>query len=245
MAISRADANHELGLMAGSPKTLPRPVVLVAGWMDPGTVPIQLRRRLESCTLSPQTAGASFFFTASFPACREKLVRAVESKWPSGNADETIEVDVIAHSMGGLVSRYSSLPRGTAGFPERLTPTGKRLKIRNLYTIATPHTGAAVAWLSFFDPKARDMKPGSPFLIALEKTRRLQPTIYAYGRGGDWVAGLRHTSLPDAPFQWVPWSPGSLSHILATRDPRILQDIFGRLRGEIISNAAQRTPRSR
>ena len=74
------------------------------------------------------------------------------------NDRETVEVDVIGMSLGGVVAVWSSLE--DAGL-------GKRLKIRNLYTISSPLSGSNFASV-FGDismvPIHRDLRPGTPFL---------------------------------------------------------------------------------
>ena len=64
-------------------------------------------------------------------------------------------VDVVAHSMGGLVARACVRAGGaTSG-------------IGRLITLGTPHQGSlAFAWLGL-DPMLGQMRPGSPFLDRL------------------------------------------------------------------------------
>ncbi|MEU0163763.1 hypothetical protein ABZ154_34550 [Streptomyces sp. NPDC006261] len=75
-----------------------------------------------------------------------------------------IKVDVVAHSMGGLVVRAALhyTHKGAAGFP-------KKLYIEDVVTLGTPHAGVTKSRAKFCG-KARqctDMKPGSSFLKAL------------------------------------------------------------------------------
>ncbi|WP_237285652.1 esterase/lipase family protein [Streptomyces niveus] len=72
-----------------------------------------------------------------------------------------VKLDVVAHSMGGLVVRaalhHSAI--GTPGFP-------RRLFIEDVVTLGTPHAGTdfpCQIWMQ----QCLDMKPGSPFLRSL------------------------------------------------------------------------------
>src|SRR5262249_51798749 len=78
-----------------------------------------------------------------------------------------IPVDVVAHSMGGLIIRAAI--KGTqaheAGFPPYLY-------VEDVSTLSTPHRGTA-NWGSTFvcsDQQCQDMKPGSSFFSWLGAT---------------------------------------------------------------------------
>jgi len=62
-------------------------------------------------------------------------------------------VDLVGHSLGGLIARVWAQELGGAPRVERLV------------TLAAPHHGTAAAFLL---PQARDLRPGSPFLARLE-----------------------------------------------------------------------------
>jgi pimeloyl-ACP methyl ester carboxylesterase len=84
-------------------------------------------------------------------------------------------VDVVAHSMGGLITRVALLgsAQGWAGFPPKLD-------VNNVVTLSTPHQGVA-------NPSANDdeqwsqMAPGSGFLERLHAD--------GSGLGDDWAEG--------------------------------------------------------
>lgn len=63
------------------------------------------------------------------------LKRAIDTRWGASLEDPSRPLTIVAHSMGGLVSRY---------FIERLG--GDRV-VRNLVTVGTPHAGAPEAML--------------------------------------------------------------------------------------------------
>ncbi len=78
------------------------------------------------------------------------------------------QVDVVAHSMGGLIVRayLAGLQNGAASTPPQNT------KIRKIVFIATPHYGAAVAndfGIDLTDAEVTEMEEGSGFLYNLAR----------------------------------------------------------------------------
>ena len=65
------------------------------------------------------------------------------------------KVDIISHSMGGLVARYYMKYLGGAS------------KVKQLVNVATPHNGTAWAYLDLFTQAAKDMRPGSSLLNSI------------------------------------------------------------------------------
>lgn len=65
------------------------------------------------------------------------------------------EVDVVAHSMGGLDSRWCVEEQAGAQY------------VDDLVTLGTPHQGTYAAYLGSLTPGGRDMIPGSEFLTEL------------------------------------------------------------------------------
>jgi len=224
-ALTLADSKLALREMTREPRPFDRPVVVLGGIYDPGVVASVLGDRLRRLSGEPdQVISVSFFGLASFDRCRDRVIRRVDEKFPTDDPAATVEVDVVGVSMGGLVARYAAAPRGDGG---------RRLRIRRLYTISTPHRGAQMATLPTVDRRALDMRPGSAFLEALDDAlAELDYLIIAYTRLDDAVVGEANTApTGHAPF-WVPNVPGSFAHLFATDDPRILADIARRLRGE-------------
>jgi hypothetical protein len=216
------DVQREMRL---EPKPLARPLLVFGGIHDPGVVaPGLARRLLQFADEDTEAIAVSFFGTRSFEACRRRALAAVESAWPSLDPDETIEVDVVAVSMGGLVARYAARPRRDGG---------RRLKIRRLYTISTPHRGADMAWTWTTDARIVDMRAGSAFLTSLNQvTLEHDPEIFAYARLGDTIVGIENTAPPGGTMWWVPNLPLTFAHLTVSHDPRIVTDIARRLRGE-------------
>ena len=222
----------ELRRMRATPKSLARPVIALSGWGDMGLLARQISTEIRRATGDTKVAEASFFLHLTFPACRKKVVERVEKMWPSDNPDETVEVDVVAHSMGGLIARFAALPAGAPGFGGEHTPIGRRLRIHTLYTVGTPHLGANQAKLfQKADARARDMMPGSAFLEALNAVPPPH-AIVPYGIHGDWVVGAANVAPAGTEARLFTRRPLRPSHAGATTDSRILAGILKGLRGE-------------
>lgn len=128
------------------------PVVLLHGFIDNRSVFLLLRRSLaqhgreqiESLNYSP--------LTCDIRTAAELLGRQVEQVCArTGSA----QVDVVGHSLGGLIARY---------YVQRL---GGDRRVRTLVTLGTPHSGTRVARLANAHPIVRQMRPGSPVLEEL------------------------------------------------------------------------------
>ena len=176
--------------------------------------------------------GVSPGFAVTFDGAAKLVVEAVERYFPSDDPDRTVAVDVIGNSMGGVVARHAAAPGG--GF-------GRRLDVRNLYTISSPHGGAVEA--DFFGPlafgTARAMRTDSPFLRRLAVREQLEGAsrypVTAYARERDHTVGAGVALPPHLRGQLiylpVAWYNRS-SHSFAYTDGRILNDVLRRLRAE-------------
>jgi triacylglycerol esterase/lipase EstA (alpha/beta hydrolase family) len=95
------------------------------------------------------------------------------------------KVDVVAHSMGGLVVRAALhyTHQRAAGFPTKLY-------IEDVVTLGTPHAGAISNWLGLCNAtvkwrQCKDMTPGSAFLKNLPNK---MPSTTKYGNmSTDWT----------------------------------------------------------
>jgi pimeloyl-ACP methyl ester carboxylesterase len=133
------------------------PVVLLHGFIDNRSVFVLLRRslarhgwhHLESLNYSP--------LTCDIRTAAELLGRHVEEICArTGHR----EVDIVGHSLGGLIARY---------YVQRL---GGDQRVRTLVTLGTPHGGTAVAPLASAHPIVRQMRTGS---APIEELRRPAP----------------------------------------------------------------------
>ncbi len=224
--VTTRQAKTILREMRADPRPLDRPVVVIAGLLDPGLAVSSMAGTLRKATNGGDDVTTVTFFsltTGTFDGCRDYLIRSVDEAFGDNGTDQTIEVDVIGFSMGGLVARHASRPRDD----------GKRLAIRRLFTICTPHRGARMADLPTLDRRAKDMRAGSPFLAELDEAlAEADYELYTYTRLGDWIVGEENAAPPGETPWWVPTPPFSFAHLNAVTDPRITADIARRLRGE-------------
>lgn len=201
-----------------------RPVVVLSGWMDFGFGISWLQRELRRYTPEREGVLAPPYFSVSrWESKRARVIDAVERAYPSEDPEWTVEVDVIGISMGGLVARYCAL---------ECEHGGKRLRIRNLYTIATPHRGASRASWPTTDARVRAMRSGSEFLGMLDDGYDGSYEVYGYVRLGDVTVGPANSVPPGGRLWWVQNRPFEWSHADVHRDPRIVADLVRRLRGD-------------
>ncbi|MGI5195399.1 alpha/beta fold hydrolase [Streptomyces sp. CA-288835] len=128
------------------------PVVLLHGFIDNRSVFVLLRRSLaqhgrqqiESLNYSP--------LTCDIRTAAELLGRHIEEICERTGQQE---VDIVGHSLGGLIARY---------YVQRL---GGDARVRTLVTLGTPHSGTSVAPLMNAHPIVRQMRPGSDVLEEL------------------------------------------------------------------------------
>ncbi|MFE5299766.1 lipase family alpha/beta hydrolase [Streptomyces sp. NPDC056632] len=137
---------------SGVPGSGPRPVVLLHGFVDNRSVFVLLRRalarhgrdRVESVNYSP--------LTCDLRTAAELLGRHVEEVLArTGHR----EVDLVGHSLGGLIARY---------YVQRL---GGDARVRTLVMLGTPHSGTTFVPLADAHPLVRQMRPGSEVLREL------------------------------------------------------------------------------
>jgi hypothetical protein len=246
-------ARADLARIARDRRPLDRPVVVLGGFADPGlggwVVGAELRRYVRD----ERIVTVSFVFCDSFDACRRRVIDAVDRAFPTDDPNQTVEVDVIGLSMGGLVGRYCAADFGTPvgemapsdSTSSPLTPAlslkgrgsnaPRRLRVHTLFTASSPHLGAVRAErLPKVMRMQEDMTPGSEFLRRLEEAenRAAPREIVPYVRAGDDVVGAANAAPRGRVAWWVPNPPGEFAHVGAMTDPRILADVLRRLRGE-------------
>lgn len=221
--IDSKEARTRLDELKKSKKQLERPLLVLGGFLDPGIGPATYRKVLGQY-VEGDIITMSFANQSSFEACRERVISGVDQKFPTVDPDQTIEVDVLGESMGGLVAMFSALDD-----PE----LGRRLRIRNLYTISSPLRGAKLAQRSpfLFNSMQKNMKPGSPLYQKIESSR-IDYQIFSYTRLNDDIVGEEFASAADHGVWWVDNPHGEPAHVGAMLDRRILLDVILRLRNE-------------
>ncbi len=212
--------------MRENPVDLPRPVVVVSGYMDPGIASQGIAKALAQLTTGDRS-DFLVFNPRNPESVQEAAVELGEfvSRELTGRpgAIETPEVDVVGLSLGGVVARLAA--EETVRWP--------RLNIRRLYTIASPHTGAALApRFRFLSPVLDEISPGSTFLTELNARTAIHDyELIPYAIQNDGIVGYDNQAPPGDEAYWV---RGRLfgSHLAVNMDETILTDIALRLRGE-------------
>ncbi|GLW45009.1 lipase [Streptomyces sp. NBRC 14336] len=128
------------------------PVVLLHGFIDNRSVFVLLRRslaqhgrhRIESLNYSP--------LTCDIRTAADLLGRHIEEICERTGSER---VDVVGHSLGGLIARYY------------VQCLGGDARVRTLVTLGTPHSGTTVVPLANAHPIVRQMRPGSAVLEEL------------------------------------------------------------------------------
>ncbi|MEU3740715.1 alpha/beta fold hydrolase [Streptomyces sp. NPDC032198] len=130
------------------------PVILLHGFIDNRSVFVLLRRSLaqhggqhvESLNYSP--------LTCDIRTAAELLGRHIEEICERTGHHQ---VDIVGHSLGGLIARY---------YAQRL---GGDERVRTLVTLGTPHEGTRVVPLADAHPIVRQMRPGSDVIEELRE----------------------------------------------------------------------------
>ncbi|WP_086803568.1 esterase/lipase family protein [Streptomyces caniscabiei] len=130
------------------------PVVLLHGFIDNRSVFVLLRRslaqhggrHLESLNYSP--------LTCDIRAAADLLGRHIEDICERTGQER---VDVVGHSLGGLIARY---------YVQRL---GGDHRVRTLVTLGTPHGGTRAVPLADAHPIVRQMRPDSEVMRELRE----------------------------------------------------------------------------
>ena len=136
---------------ASSPDRLEVPIVLVPGWLDTSRDLAALRIRLTGAGL-PGSHVRTLTFADPVGANRDhaqeldSLVQLVLAETGAS------EVDIVAHSMGGLATRW-------------YLSTHPDPPVRRVAFLATPHRGTLAAHLAWGDGRD-DMLPDSPLRIS-------------------------------------------------------------------------------
>jgi triacylglycerol lipase len=128
------------------------PVLLVPGWFDTERDLAALRIRLTSAGWEADHVATVSFAdpTGSNRRHAEEIDSAARALMYATDHDE---LDVVAHSMGGLATRWMMLQPGAPS-------------VRRVVFVASPHRGTLSAYVAWGDG-SEEMKPGSAFLDTL------------------------------------------------------------------------------
>lgn len=138
------------------PRPGPRPhppVVLVHGYLGTSAAWLWLAWRLRRDGFGTVTAVNYRSVGGDLHAAARKLAATVERLVGESSTDR---VDLVTHSLGGLVARAYLRENGGA-------------HVRRLVTLGAPHQGTKLAALAF-DSLGRSVLPGSPLLAELSES---------------------------------------------------------------------------
>ncbi|MEJ8642825.1 alpha/beta fold hydrolase [Streptomyces sp. MS1.HAVA.3] len=138
-------------VVSGAPATRP-PVLLLHGFTDNRSVFVLLRRALGA-ERPPARGGVQLLALHRRPARRGPPSRRRVEELCERTGQE--RVDLVGHSLGGLVGRY---------YVQRL---GGDTRVRTLVTLGTPHSGTRVAPFMDAHPLVRQIRPDSEVLAEL------------------------------------------------------------------------------
>lgn len=127
-----------------------RPVIMVHGYAMNRANFLPLASRVARAGLGP-VLGFEYWTLGRVASAARRLSTFIEDVCLATGSDT---VDIVGHSMGGIVGRYY------------LTLGSGARRVRNLITVGTPHRGADLSGVGFGRP-SRELYPGSAFLERL------------------------------------------------------------------------------
>jgi pimeloyl-ACP methyl ester carboxylesterase len=188
------------------------PVLLVHGYAGTEHIWGPLRAALAEAGFGCLVALRYNAFRANIHQIADWLVEQAQR---SMAATGTSSVHLVGHSLGGLVIRDAVQQRGLAGLA------------RTAVTIATPHSGAALARF-VPGPAARQMRPGSTFLAELARRRDDQRTKWIAIHGAEDRVVPEAESVLDIPDVQTLRQP-AVGHASVARHPAVVSYITNAL----------------
>ena len=173
------------GLLLGDVAAAGTPVVLVHGIVDNRSAFRVIRRALHRRGYGRVTTVNYSPLTTDVAAAAERLGRHLERICDQTGYDR---VNVIGHSLGGIIARYYVQRRG-----------GDR-RVNTLVTLGSPHSGTTLARLLPL-PVARQLRPGSQVIRELAAPTRARCRVVSVHSDRDEVvvpcssARLEHPDL--------------------------------------------------
>ncbi len=210
VALSAARPLGFLPLPGGAARG-PRPVIVVHGYAMNRANFVLLARRLRDAGLGPVLGFEYWSLGKTASAARRLAEYVAEVRAATGAA----QVDVIGHSMGGVVGRYFVQLGGGDGV------------VANLITIGSPHAGTDVSAVGIGRP-AKELFFGSTLLARLRAAPLPSRTRWTviWSRSDALVPGARQARVA-GPEELVHDDLGHLS-LLTSR--RVADDVIARLR---------------
>ena len=211
LAVSAARPLGLFGLpVSGPPARGPRPVLLLHGYAMGRMNFFLLARRLHRAGLGPLVG----FEYASLGSIR-RAAAALGAFVDQLTGELGTRVDLVGHSLGGVVARTYVCDGAGAG------------RVENLITIGSPHAGT---WFSRFGvgSSSVEAKVDSPFLRELA-SRPIPPGVRAtaiWSRADGLVSSPLFARLPGA--EEIVYD--DLGHLTMLASPRVAAEVIARLR---------------
>ncbi|HEX3758877.1 MAG TPA: alpha/beta fold hydrolase [Kofleriaceae bacterium] len=192
----------------------PRPILVLHGYAMNRANFLPLAFRLARAGLGPVFGFEYWSLGRTAAAARQLGWFIAEVRAATGAA----EVDLIGHSMGGIVGRYYVSLAGGDGI------------VRHLITIGTPHSGTEVSRIGIGHP-TRELVLNSPLLTRLAAApppARTRVTA-VWSRGDALVPGARQLAPPGAEVVTFP----DLGHVALLGSRRVARVVIDRLSGRV------------
>lgn len=208
----KMSAARPLGLLPlpGERGRGPRPIIVLHGYAMNRANFRALGRRLGDAGLGP-VLGFEYYTLGKTGDAARALAEYVEEVRAATECDQ---VDLIGHSMGGVVARYYVSLLGGDGVAA------------NLVTLGSPHLGTDVSAIGFGHP-ARELLLGSTTMQRLEAAGRPAHTrlTVVWSRADALVPGARQARVGGADELVYE----DLGHLGLLDDPRVAAEIVARL----------------
>ncbi len=188
----------------------PRPIIVLHGYAMGRANFRALGRRLGDAGLGP-VLGFEYWTLGKVSKAARDLADYIEAVRAATACDQ---VDLIGHSMGGVVGRYYVSLLGGDGV------------VANLITLGSPHSGTDVSAIGFGHP-ARELLLGSTTMQRLEAAGRPERTrmTIVWSRADALVPGARQARV-DGVDELI---YHDLGHLGLLDDPRVAAEIVRRL----------------
>lgn len=201
-------------LVITDPHSAVMPVVLVHGFADNRSAFTVLRRVLRRQGFSVVYSlnhGLMTALTGDVRSAARALGREVERICEATNATQ---VQVVGHSLGGLVARY---------YVQRL---GGDTRVHTLVTLGTPHQGTMAAYL-LPTPVLRQLRPNSDVMIELAAPAPGCRTrfVAVWSQLDGWVLPQRNAKLEHPDLVVTNSQLSDVGHLSLPVDPRAIDAV--------------------
>lgn len=173
------------------------PVLMVHGFLDNGKTPwwdITTHRLKETGYTDDELYVLSLGALATTFDSPTVYAEEVTATLQAISTDHDSDVDIIAHSMGGLDSRWAIEKMDADQY------------VDSLITLGTPHQGTQVAYIAYITPGGRDMIPDSDFLQDLNDGQLAKSVDYTalWSNFDELITPDEYATLPNSERESVP-----------------------------------------